>query len=312
MGSYVFAFSNWDSINSQPDSDDIVSLLNLPRAISEYTDEHIGEIIPIPYNDESGNIEGPIEFEVVGVNHHKDVNDETKPTITLMTKKVIRYVPFDAKEPDNPFYDEEWDGTSRAKNGNNCWSMSNIRQWLNSEGLGSYWFTSQHEYDVAPDTTNVHTAEEAYADDPGFLAGFSNEIKQHFATVRNKTILCDADRLALSKDFEETEDIVFLPSYTEMGFGNMDNNNPEGIHLDKRFPDDESRIKNDIDDFWERRYWLRSCDPHYACDTYYVDFDGTNYHYSSYGSGVRYRPAYSSLLMFFKHYIYFTTNFVHQ
>ena len=34
---------------------DIVSLLNLPRKISEYTTENIGEIIKIPYNDLSKN-----------------------------------------------------------------------------------------------------------------------------------------------------------------------------------------------------------------------------------------------------------------
>ena len=255
---------------------DIVSLLNLPRPISDYKNEHIGETISIPYTDDSGNITGPIVFEVVGVNNHKYINNPNKPTITLMTKNIIRYAVFDVMEPNNPLYDEGWGETQRAKVGNNRWSVSNIRQWLNSEGAANKWFTPQHEYDEAPGGDKITFMPEyedgvaGYADDPGFLAGFSSEIKQHFATVRNKTILCNTDRSVLSKDFEESEDKVFLPSYTEMGFGNLDSNNSEGVHLAQKFTDDESRIKSGVNN----EYWLRS-QSWSAFDVYYVSNDGS-------------------------------------
>jgi predicted DNA-binding transcriptional regulator AlpA len=42
-----------------------------------------------------------------------------------MTKNIIRFAAFDAKEPNNPDSD-------RKKHGNSRWSLSNIRQWLNS------------------------------------------------------------------------------------------------------------------------------------------------------------------------------------
>jgi hypothetical protein len=56
---------------------------------------------------------------VVGVNHHKE------NSLTLMTKNIIRFAAFDAKELNNP-------NSDRKKHGNNRWSLSNIRQWLNS------------------------------------------------------------------------------------------------------------------------------------------------------------------------------------
>jgi hypothetical protein len=121
-----------------------------------------------------------------------------------------------------------------------------------------------------PDTTNVNSnINGAYTDDPGFLAGFSDEIKQHFATVRNKTILCDTDKLALSKDFEETDDKVFLPSYTEMGFGNMDDNNPEGVRLVQKVTN-SSRKKTGVDGW----YWMRTPYSNVTCHVYLVYVDG--------------------------------------
>ena len=223
---------------------DLVKLGILPKPISEFTNDDIGTIVSIPYTDESGKIllnNGCIEFEVVGVNHHKDISDESKPTITLMTKHVIRPAVFDGKETNNP-------QRNRQYYGNNRWLVSNIRQWLNSNDVANEWFTPQHEYDAAPSITNivqntVYGDSAAYENDSGFLAGFSDDMKQHFAIVRNKTILCDYDKNLLSKDYEETEDKVFLPSYTEMGFGDIDSNNPEGSPLSQKFTDDESRKK---------------------------------------------------------------------
>ena len=257
-------FNRWwgPNLNS-----DLIKLGILPKPISEYTDADIGSIILIPYTDESGKIllnNGCIEFEVVGVNHHKDINDESKPTITLMTKNIIREAAFDIREPNNT----DW---NRKMFGNNRWSVSNIRQWLNSEGVANEWFTKQHEFDEAPTTDIGFNEVGIYADDPGFLVGFSDEIKQHFATVRNKTILCNLDKSALSKDFEETDDKVFLPSFTEMGFGN-NKGVVEGIHLDKKFRNDDSRIKSGTT---YCLYWMRSPNFYSSSETYHVRGSGS-------------------------------------
>ena len=137
--------------------------------------------------------------------------------------------------------------------GNNRWSVSNIRQWLNSDGAAGSWWTAQHTYDASPIAANVYsgngTTDAAYADAPGFLAGFSANVLQHFTDITNITALCTAD----GGGSEETVDKVFLPSYTEIGFGS-NNKIAEGSHLSVRYPDDNSRIKRIADGI----YWTRS------------------------------------------------------
>lgn len=220
----------------------------LPKQVSEFTNSDIGTEVSIPYTDASGVISGPIIFEVVGVNHH--TSDVYPQTITLMTKNIIRNAAFDAKEPNNPLTDTFTGEKRRAKYGNNRWSVSNIRQWLNSSGAANSWFTAQHEYDEAPTVDNVQNEEGAYANAPGFLAGFSDDVLQHFTDITNTTVLCDADGRGSS---ETTVDKVFLPSITEMGYGNV-NGIAEGGHLSVRYPDNNSKIKSGANNY----YWMRS------------------------------------------------------
>ena len=170
-----------------PSESDLVALKILPKQVSEFTTADIGTIILIPYTDPTGKIllnDGNIEFEVVGVNHH--TTTEYPKTITLMTKNIIRHVAFDAAEPDNP------DLTHKAS-GDNRWSVSNIRQWLNSNATNS-WFNAQHTYDAPPTSDNVSGEDGTYSDAPGFLAGFSSEVLQHSTDIINTTTLCNKKR----------------------------------------------------------------------------------------------------------------------
>ena len=98
--SYILAFKRKGT--ETPSVSDLVALGILPKQVSEFTNADIGTEVSIPYTDAGGVISGPIVFEVVGVNHHKDTNNVDTPTITLMTKNIIRYAAFDAKEPNNP------------------------------------------------------------------------------------------------------------------------------------------------------------------------------------------------------------------
>ena len=236
----------------------------LPKPISQFTTTDIGAVISIPYNDPTGKflfIDGKIEFEVVGVNHH--TSDAHPKTITLMAKHIIRYVAFDAKEPNNSNPD-------RRDFGNNRWSVSNIRQWLNSNEAASEWFKPQHDYDEAPTTdkvsfTSYNGDAGVYAGDPGFLAGFSEEVLQHLTVITNITAKPAAD----GGSSETTEDKVFLPSYTEMGFGN-NNGIDEGTALSK-FTDNTSRIKTDLLGL----YWLRSHETASATKVRCISDDGS-------------------------------------
>ena len=237
---------------------DLVTLGILTQQVSEFKDTDIGTTVLIPYNDKSGKIllnNGCIEFEVVGVNHHKDINNADTPTITLMTKNIIRYAAFDAKEPNNP-------NSNRKNYGNNRWSVSNIRQWLNSSGAAGSWWTAQHEYDAAPIPDNVSRADGAYAVDPGFLAGFSENILQHFTDITNITSKPPPD----GGGSEDTVDKVFLPSLTEMGFNN-NNSTPEGSKLSGTY----TKTKNGS-------YWMRSFLTTSLFKTGIVDNGSSNYY----------------------------------
>ena len=264
--SYILGFKRKGTVT--PPLSDLVELGILPKQISEFTNADIGTEVLIPYNDPTGKIllnNGCIEFEVVGVNHH--TTTEYSQTITLMTKNIIRDAAFDAKEKNstNSYYKEC---------GNNRWSVSNIRQWLNSSGAANSWFKPQHDYDEAPTPDNVYiTANGAYAADPGFLAGFSSEVLQHFTDITNTTALCNTD----GGGTETTIDKVFLPSCTEMGFGNNDGIT-EGSKLPK-FTDNSSRWKGNEGDC----YWLRSLlvnndqSSNYIYTVWYVQYGNNRY-----------------------------------
>ena len=217
---------------------DLVELGILTKQISEFSNSDIGTEVSIPYSNEGSGISGPIVFEVVGVNHH--TNSEHDKTITLMTKFLIRKAAFDAAEPSNS-------NSDRKSYGNNRWSVSNIRQWLNSSGAAGSWFTAQHEYDAAP----------TYASEPGFLAGFSANVLQHFTDITNTTNLNKVD----GGGTETTVDKVFLPSFTEMGLATG-----EGSHLSIRYPDANSRIKSGADGI----YWTRS--PYIVMNPHHVGY----------------------------------------
>lgn len=246
--SYILSFKRKGTVT--PPLSDLVALGILPKQISEFTNDDIGTEVSIPYTDASGIISNPIVFEVVGVNHHTTA--EHPQTITLMTKNIIRYAAFDAMEPSNVYSD-------LRKYGNNRWGVSNIRQWLNSAGAADSWWSAQHTADAAPTADKVSGSDGAYADAPGFLAGFSTDVLQHFTDIENTTILCDD---VDGGGTETTVDKVFLPSYTEM-FGLNNAGTSEGTHLSK-FNNNDSRKKNGS-------YWMRSPYPNVPIIVRYVN-----------------------------------------
>ena len=186
MRRFSMSFRRQGAVTPEPLETDLVKLGILTKQVSEFTNSDIGTEVTIPYSNKGSGISGPIVFEVVGVNHH--TTTEHQKTITLMTKHIIRKVAFDAAEPNNT-------DSNRKVKGNNRWSVSNIRQWLNSDGAAGSWWSAQHEYDAPPIAANVLGADAAgaYADAPGFLAGFSADILQHFTDINNITVLHKVD-----------------------------------------------------------------------------------------------------------------------
>ena len=125
----------------------------------------------------------------------------------LITRDKYADMVFDMNEPDNPI-------ENRKNYGNNRWSVSNIRQWLNSDKPANGWFVKQHEYDAAP----------SYANQNGFLFNFTESEKQIIIPKTNLQVVPSLDN---DGSHDVTIDSVWLPSMTEY-FGWANNNIMEG------------------------------------------------------------------------------------
>ena len=117
---------------------------------------------------------------------------------------------------------------------------------------------------------------------PGFLHGLDPEFVECIAKVTKRTALSIADGYG----YEDTEELVWLPSMTEMGYGK--NNNVQetvvfdGAPVDAPFElfdgasnDDRIKTYGGVARYW----WLRSPYPSYANYERFVHPSGALYSY---------------------------------
>ena len=215
----------------------------------------VGNIITLGKRHDNSD---PIEWIIAHV-----MEDGNK---ILITKDKYADMMFDAPEPTNPI-------EYRAKYGNNRWSVSNLRQWLNSDKPANEWFVKQHEYDEAPD----------YIDQNGFLFNFTEEEKHLIVPKTNLQVVPSGDNDGAN---DTTVDSVWLPSYTEY-FGGANNGIKEGEQFEwfktKENRNHSSNISNSP--------WIRSTS---VGNTYYVHClysDGSSYGYYIASALLGVRPA---------------------
>ena len=134
--------------------------------------------------------------------------------VTLITERIISLKCFDAIESGNS------DGNRRSY-GNNRWTISNVRQWLNSQAAAGKWYSAQHGADAPPTNANVWSNYNEYDAEAGFLAGFSaNFIAALLTTTHDVTA---GSKLALFSDDSSrlaypTAEAVSKSEYTNGGF----------------------------------------------------------------------------------------------
>ncbi len=87
--------------------------------------------------------------------------------------------------------------------GYNRWMASALRQYLNSEAETNAWWEAFDSLDVRPDYLSTK---------PGFLAGYSNDVKRYFKPIKVVTVAQNGD--ANVEDI--TYDRVFLSSLEQM------------------------------------------------------------------------------------------------
>jgi len=156
------------------------------------------------YNDE------PIEWRVLRIS-------EDGNTAVLIAKDILAFKAFDAAESGT--YNENgeedyWVSGSEADTdleiqrlvrGNNDWSVSNIRTWLNA-GTEVVYYADQ-----PPMAAAMSEKKNGYHNEPGFLYGFS---KEELAAIVPTMVKTDGN--ALSEDEIVTEDLVYLLSSEEL------------------------------------------------------------------------------------------------
>ena len=175
--------------------------------------------------------------------------------------------------------------TERNAYGRNYWKESAARQMLNSDAAaGSVW-SAQNIFDFPPSWK---------ASQEGFLRGLDPELVSVIGRVQKRTGLNVWERTLMGVNYEDTDELVWLPSYSEVYFGK----NTYGVQVDEGTPykfysdysdlnaagtgADTNRIKllNGAARYW----WLRSPYPSGAYYVYYVNPTGANDYYCAYSS----------------------------
>lgn len=133
----------------------------------------------------------PIIWRVVDKNH----GGYPSNSVTLMADKIIDLRAYDGNETDSSM-------------GNVDYSLSNINQWLNSDGAAGKWYTASHGYDSAPASSKIDYGT-PYDTRSGFLYNFTTDEKSALLpTTVVSQLLADVSKSITVK--------VFLPSVIEL------------------------------------------------------------------------------------------------
>lgn len=209
-------------------------------------------------------------------------------SVTLITEKIIALKCFDATESGGD--------SNRQSYGNNRYSLSNIRQWLNKSGAN--WFTAQHSYDRTPSGSYVWDNVNPYATEAGFKTGFSAQ----FLAAILPTTLTVAKPSTDGGGSETVTDDFFLASKQEVGLG-TENSIAEGALLAMFTSDNSSRLcactataisnsnySSNPTTAASWHWWLRSPYAGYSYNARDVISGGSESHHSAYDGSRGLRP----------------------
>lgn len=248
--------------------------------VSIYTVEQTLAMLPVGtlVKDPSSTFLGePVIWKIADINHEGYPDN----SVTLISDKCVAIRPFDAKEPNNS-------NSDRQKTGNNRYSVSNIRQWLNSDAEAGQWYSAQHSADTPPNSGNIYQSSSIGINPYDTKAGFLNMFSQNFKNALLDTNLVVALNTVTDGGGSETvTDKIFLASNTEVGLAN-ENNIVEGALL-PIFSDDTSRIAyvtaegiedsnyelDPADDTTAWFWWLRTPYSESAVASCYIQKSGT-------------------------------------
>ena len=216
----------------------------------------VGNQLSVNYNGSA------VMFDIVAFDVATPADSNYTHSMTLISHDCLESLMYDNREPSNS-------NSDRRSYGNNRYSYSNIRKWLNSSESAGNWWTAQHSADAAPD----------YADTKaGFMSYFDND----FLSVIGKTKIRTAKNTATDGGgYEDLSDEYFyLPSTTEIGLGN-ENSIAEGTKF-PYFNSDARRIKKYSGG--AKYWWPRTPISGNTYDVRCVDYSGRLNFYYAYNS----------------------------
>lgn len=239
----------------------------------------------------------PIIWNIADKNH----TGYPANSVTLVAEKIIDLRGFDAKESGNA-------DANRVSYGSNRYRTSNLRQWLNSGGAASAWFTAQNlsdgtantnNHDASPIDANFNVTT-GYNTKKGFLNYFNaNEQSKLLPT----SLTIAKNTITDGSGSEIVTDSIFLPSTTEVGLAN-ENSIAEGSLLSlfstvsnrisyltpQAFTNSRSTSKpSTVGAAWY--WWLRTPDSTGSYNSCFVDAGGSLNNSFVYGGSCGIRPA---------------------
>lgn len=186
------------------------------------------------------------------------VTQELRLVLDADSVATIGTMQYDAEEPSNP-------NPNRQSSGNNRYSVSNINQWLNSDGAANEWYTAQHEYDAPP----------SYQNKAGFLNEWSNNDKVILQNKEWVTTLTSID----GSGTDTFSQRIVLMSTTELGLQEDTGGNKLDI-----FNSNSDRLTG------SGSYWTRTPHPSTAPSVYDVTAAGSLNTYGNADGSISVRP----------------------
>ena len=232
-----------------------------------------------------------IEWIIASKDHNSKDGGYPSNAMTLLTNQIIDLRGFDAKEPNNSDSD-------RQSYGNNRYRDSNIRQWLNSNGLANSWWSATHGDDEAPTDSGTNNHGTGYEDKDGFLNSFTSEELSKILNTDIKAAVCDSPD---GGGVDNLTDKIFLLSQVEVNGGTTEISASDGSILSlfesatdaDRIAQVSQQVENysNYDKTGDWHWWTRSARASFSYYARHVTSSGSMSSYLAYNGSSGVRPA---------------------
>lgn len=136
--------------------------------------------------------------------------DENGPL--MLSDRILCLKPFDASGKSDAYHMDDWVTNVREQYGSNCWSDSNLRQWLNSSDE-----TVVYSH-CAPTTSAVLNGYNAYDGEAGFLHAFTQEELSSIKTVTQRIYINEYDSKRNGYCDGGTSELIYSPTKSNVDY----------------------------------------------------------------------------------------------